>query len=76
MVPEGSYNNLKFLKGIIEIKGYLKEEERLILSDPQTSGGLLITLPENKIDKFQSSGQPFSIIGRVESGSGKIKIIS
>ncbi len=76
MVPEGSYNNLKFLEGMIEIKGGLKEEERLILSDPQTSGGLLITLPENKIDKFQISGQSFSIIGRVESGNGKIKIIS
>jgi len=76
MVPEGSYNNLKFLEGMIEIKGGLKEEERLILSDPQTSGGLLITLPENKIDKFQNSGQSFSIIGRVESGNGKIKIIS
>lgn len=76
MVPEGSYNNLKFLEDKIEVKGNLKEEEKLILADPQTSGGLLITLPENKVDKFRSSGQPFSIIGRVDSGNGKIKIIS
>lgn len=75
MVPKGSYNNLKFLEGIIEIEGDLEEEDKLVLADPQTSGGLLITLPEKKMDKFQSSGQPFSIIGRVEPGNGKIKII-
>lgn len=76
IVPEGAYNNLRFIEGMIEVKGDLIEEERLILADPQTSGGLLITLPGDKVDKFRGSGEPFYIIGRVESGNGKIKIVS
>lgn len=75
MVPEGAYNNLKFLEGRIEIKAKLSEEEILILTDPQTSGGLLITLPEDKVNVFSNSGIPFYIIGKVESGNGKIKIV-
>jgi selenide,water dikinase len=74
MVPEGAYNNLKFLEGRIEITGDLTEEERLLLADPQTSGGLLITLPHDKLGSFHDSGGPFYVIGKVEKGSGKIKI--
>jgi selenide,water dikinase len=75
MVPEGAYNNLKFLENALETKGDISEEEKLILADPQTSGGLLITLPEDKVDIFHRSGDPFFLIGRVESGNGKIKIV-
>lgn len=75
MVPEGAYNNLRFLEGRVEFTGDLAEEDRLLLSDPQTSGGLLITLPQDKLVTFQNSGEPFYIIGRVESGNGKIKIV-
>jgi selenide,water dikinase len=74
MVPQGAYNNLKFLEGRIEITGDLTEEERLLLTDPQTSGGLLITLPHDKLGSFHDSGGPFYVIGKVEKGSGKIKI--
>lgn len=41
MVSEGAYNNLKFLNGKVEFSSRLSEEDRLLLSDPQTSGGLL-----------------------------------
>lgn len=74
MVPEGAYNNLKFLEGKIEISGNLTEEDRLLLSDPQTSGGLLITMPEDNVETFRKSSEPFSIIGKVKKGTGKIVV--
>lgn len=75
MVPEGAYNNLRFLEGRVEFTATLAEEDKLLLVDPQTSGGLLITLPEQRVNEFRSTGEPFYIIGRVEPGNGKIKII-
>ncbi len=72
MVPQGAYNNLEFLEGKIGISSALTEEDRLLLSDPQTSGGLLITLPEDRVDTFRASGEPFYVIGKVKEGTGKI----
>jgi selenide,water dikinase len=74
MVPAGAYNNLKFLEGRIEITGGLTEEDRLLLADPQTSGGLLITIPPDKLGLFRDSGEPFYVIGKAERGSGKVNI--
>jgi selenide,water dikinase len=74
MVPGGAYNNLKFLEGRIEITGDLTEEDRLLLADPQTSGGLLITIPHDKLGSFRDSGEPFYVIGKAEKGSGKVNI--
>jgi len=72
MVPLGAYNNLKFLEGKVEISSRLTEEDMLVLADPQTSGGLLITLPDGRLAHFQDDKEPFHIIGIVERGSGKI----
>jgi len=75
MVPEGAYNNLKFLNDKLEIRGDLTEEDKLLLSDPQTSGGLLITLPQDRLGEFSKKGVAFSIIGGVEEGTGKIVLL-
>jgi len=72
MVPLGAYNNLKFLEGKVDLSSRLSEEERLVLSDPQTSGGLLITLPVDRLAEFQDDKESFYIIGRAEKGTGKI----
>jgi selenide,water dikinase len=72
MVPEGAYNNLRFLEGKVEFSSAISEEERLLLADPQTSGGLLITLKEENIKVFEKSDIFFSVIGRVVKGSGRI----
>lgn len=72
MVPEGAYNNLKFLDKKVEFSSYISEEDRLLLSDPQTSGGLLITLKEDNLKVFRESSIFFSVIGKVVKGSGKI----
>lgn len=74
MVPQGAYANLKFIEGMIEITGDLTEEDKLLMTDPQTSGGLLITLPHDELNEFSKKGVPFYTIGYVESGNGKIKV--
>lgn len=74
MAPEGAYNNLKFLKGKVIGEG-LSEDEMLVLADPQTSGGLLLTLPgEGGLARFREAGVAFSVIGRVTGGKGAIRI--
>lgn len=74
MSPQGAYNNLKFLNGKVDFTGSISDDERLLLSDPQTSGGLLITVPEENMEKFNSYGIRHWVIGRVVRGSGKITV--
>ncbi|NTU41929.1 MAG: selenide, water dikinase SelD [Nitrospirales bacterium] len=72
MVPAGAYNNLRFLEGKVDFSSSISEELRLILSDPQTSGGLLLSLPEEGLKVFEESALFFAVIGRVSQGEGKI----
>jgi selenide,water dikinase len=74
MAPEGAYNNLKFLDGKVDFAGSIKEEAKLLLTDPQTSGGLLITLNKDAVKFFSDSQVFFSVIGRVAKGSGRILV--
>lgn len=75
MAPEGAFNNLNFLEGKIDYDKKITEEDKLLLSDPQTSGGLLITLNEKGLNSFTKSGVSFTVIGKVEKGKGRIKVI-
>ncbi|MCX7913000.1 MAG: selenide, water dikinase SelD [Thermodesulfovibrionales bacterium] len=72
MVPEGTYRNLNFFKTWIDFSSSVTEEEKLLLLDPQTSGGLLITLQRDNLKVFTESGIFFSIIGTVKEGKGRI----
>lgn len=44
-VPEGSYNNARFLQGIVKWDPQISQETQMILFDAQTSGGLLMSVP-------------------------------
>lgn len=76
LIPEGAYNNLRFLEKVIE-KGKTSEDERLLLCDPQTSGGLLIALPEASMTLFKEAmgTHPFFTIGRAVKGKGRLRLL-
>ena len=74
IAPEGAYNNLKFLKEKVSFPERFSEENQLVLTDPQTSGGLLISIPEESLIIFEKGSIPFYVIGKVEKGKGRIKV--
>jgi len=74
MVPEGAYHNLRYLDGKVAFRAGMSEEHKLLLSDPQTSGGLLITMKGDAVSFFEKSSVFFAVIGKVEKGSGKVNV--
>lgn len=70
LVPGGSYTNQKFCSKHLEIDSSIDPILLDIMSDPQTSGGLLISVPKNKapslVQKLIERNTPSaSIIGEV-----------
>src|SRR5208282_3138219 len=61
MVPEGAYKNLDYSEGKVVFSSSVSYENKLLLSDPQTSGGLLFTLGEDRIKAFEGSSLFFSV---------------
>lgn len=67
LVPAGAYHNRNHLINL-ELKANLEEEWVDVLTDPQTSGGLLLSLPwseaEELVQKLKST-LPIALVGRV-----------
>lgn len=74
IIPEGAYNNLRFLEGKVDFDPSINEDMRLLLSDPQTSGGLLMTVPMNKARILEDSEIDYWVIGEVREGNGRIRV--
>lgn len=66
IVPGGTLANLKFIEQKVDWEGEIKKEAKLILSDAQTSGGLLISVPKEKekklLDRLISKGVPNPVV--------------
>jgi len=70
MVPGGAYSNQEYFCREIPISAKVPEMQRIILFDPQTSGGLLIALSraggEKLLQRLREKGiQEASLIGEV-----------
>jgi len=75
-VPGGLKNNREFAGGCVETTRELTREVEDLLYDPQTSGGLLITLPEADAAQLTASLDAAYWIGRViDRGSKPIRLI-
>ena len=66
-IPEGMYNNLDYVSDKVSFSESLSQEMKDLCCDPQTSGGLLFSLPEHDADVLLSRiNAPYCrIIGRV-----------
>ena len=51
-IPGGTKNNLDFVKDIVRWGNGIPDIMKFLLCDAQTSGGLLVSLPEKEADKF------------------------
>jgi selenide,water dikinase len=65
IIPEGMYNNLDYLKGKFTLELNIAQELQDVLMDPQTSGGLLIAIPEKSVKGFLSRIELFTPYARV-----------
>ncbi len=79
IIPGGTYNNLEFVKAFVDFGNYPRTDQ-LLLCDAQTSGGLLVALPEKDMENYLkelSGSSPYKavVIGQfTQKGTGKITI--
>lgn len=71
--PGGAYDNKLYYSKHIKAPKSLTEEELMLLFDPQTSGGLLLSIDSNLLDEFRKQAkkddQPIWVIGEVVEGN-------
>lgn len=72
--PGGSVENKMYLRDRVQFEETIDEYNQLLLFDAQTSGGLLIAVPEKNLGTFLeqavSNETPVWLIGSVEEGQG------
>jgi selenide,water dikinase len=70
--PGGTYDNRLFFGSNVHFDPIIDQPSQLLLFDPQTSGGLLLAIPPDKLEQFQNRAvvleQPLWVIGEVISG--------
>jgi cysteine desulfurase len=82
VVPGGTLNNLAYVESFVDFDSTLSNVDRLLLADAQTSGGLLISVPqkdsEKLLEELHSRGIKYAAqIGIItKSGEGRIKVES
>ena len=79
-VPGGTFRNVSGVADTVDWDPHLTEEQRLLMCDAQTSGGLLISVPRAKLDllllELDASGvQTRAVVGEMtEENPGRISV--
>lgn len=72
--PGGASNNKMYFEKDVTFAPTIPDERQWLLWDPQTSGGLLLAVPAERVADFQricaERDQPVWVIGQVTAGSG------
>jgi selenide,water dikinase len=80
LVPGGSKNNLKYVDPYCRWDSSLRDTDRQLLADAQTSGGLLIAVPPAKVDLLLSELErngtlARAVVGEIVAGeAGTIRV--
>ena len=80
IIPAGAYRNREFIEDKVSIRETVNRAVSDILFDPQTSGGLLISLPENQahrlLDDIKAHTPDAAIIGCIKAkGEHAIEVV-
>ena len=72
--PGGSSDNRLYFEKHVSFDASIDEENRMLLFDAQTSGGLLLSVPLERLDamltRAEELGQPLWHVGEVVAGAG------
>jgi selenide,water dikinase len=72
-------SNREYVKDDLSIEGRISPAFEMLLYDPQTSGGLLVSIPRKRATRYLSAlkkrGVAAAVIGEVEAPSDKKLIV-
>ncbi len=72
--PGGSSDNRLFYGQFVQFDPQISEEDQMLLFDAQTSGGLMLAVPPQKVNDLLARAaelnQPAWVIGEAQTGSG------
>jgi selenide,water dikinase len=69
MLTRGDKNNRAYVGNTVRIESYISREMQSALFDPQTAGGLLISIDSSKAEDLAKKIEGAVIIGKVQSRS-------
>lgn len=80
LVPAGAYANRQFLDGRVRIADTVPLALQDVLFDPQTSGGLLVCVPAEGVDRFRQAAAgrwecACALVGQVEAGDAEPRLL-
>jgi selenide,water dikinase len=74
LFPGGTHNNKRYYAQYVTWTGEISEEMQLLLYTPETSGGLLVAVPSERVEeltvRFAEVEHPCWIVGEVVEGTG------
>ena len=79
-IPGGTKNNLLYVEDCVDWDPNIAELMKVLLADAQTSGGLLVSLPEDAAVKLvavmhEAGITEAAIIGKISKGKPMIRVM-